>query len=391
MTVHPLRSILFVLVAFACGCATSRTARYDADCYRTLRPVRLQARTRPAVVRVSSGGSSGTGFLLRVRTSKLLVATNYHVVAGGDSGSFTVHLPDGLQVLAQVVKVDPVADLALLELPSSLSVPTLFVNERPPELAQDIMVLGFPGVAHSNFTLTTEVGSVTALDRVVAGRRYIQTNANINPGNSGGPAIDACGGVVGIVVAKMQGTDRTNLLIPTTRLTQLVDRYLLPARAPALAARDTVDDFFQSLTFGEPERASQYLSRGMVSRMQPAFSKVLASATARAERVLQSRPNVTKEQLIQSLRSEERLAFGLALAIENGAMTRQEGLQYFAAWVSAELFRGVESYAVADVDARDALVRVRLEVRDRQRGRKRYVLDLAPEWGEWSIARFEAL
>ncbi len=59
-----------------------------------------------------------------------------------------------------------------------------------------------PGLGGQILDKSVTNGIVSAIEREVDGRRYIQTTAAINPGNSGGPLLDLHGRVVGVVSAK---------------------------------------------------------------------------------------------------------------------------------------------------------------------------------------------
>jgi serine protease Do len=140
---------------------------------------------------------TGTGFVVR---SDGLIATNDHVVAGGQD--ITVTLSDGRTVPAQVVGQDAAADLAVLQVPAEqLPVAPLGVSADL-KVGNQVVAVGDALALPGGPTVTE--GIVSALDRTVQTNdgatleHALQTDAAINPGNSGGPLVDATGHVVGI-------------------------------------------------------------------------------------------------------------------------------------------------------------------------------------------------
>jgi hypothetical protein len=148
------------------------------------------ARSAPAVVRVETGSSTGSGFFVAPDT----VLTNVHVVAG--ASSVTLRKTNGSTVSARVSSSAPDIDVAILK----VSVP-----DRPQAVlpmgsamrirsGQEVITLGSPlGVLQNTVTR----GIVSAV-REIGGVTLIQTDAALNPGNSGGPLMTRDGEVIGI-------------------------------------------------------------------------------------------------------------------------------------------------------------------------------------------------
>src|SRR5439155_19058876 len=130
--------------------------------------------------------------------------------------------------------VDPANDLTLLRARAvGAGVPALAMTSRPIVLGERIAAMGYPYVAgEAEPSLTFEDGTVTNGATELDGKTYIRVNANINPGNSGSPVIDACGRVVGIVVAMHTKTQRTGLIIPVEKLHALVAAEAQPRGTP---------------------------------------------------------------------------------------------------------------------------------------------------------------
>lgn len=167
----------------------------------------------PAVVSVTSVGSatrdvfglgtieapqtSGTGFVI---TSDGLIATNKHVVSGGEK--FTVTTSDGKTYDGKVVAKDPSNDIAFLKIEQSgLPVADLGDSDKV-QVGQWVIAIGN---ALGELQNSVTVGVVSAKERSANATGssdsfygLLQTDAAINPGNSGGPLLTLGGQVVGI-------------------------------------------------------------------------------------------------------------------------------------------------------------------------------------------------
>ena len=176
--------------------------------------INLYKRANPAVVYIAvfadEQGSmiplgSGSGFVVDAEGH---IVTNNHVVELADEVQVT--FADGGVAEAQVLGLDPYADLAVLQVnvsPETL-VPLQLGDSDALQAGQRVIAIGNPfGLAG-----TMTVGIVSALGRTLpsevleGGGRYsnpeiIQTDAAINPGNSGGPLLDSRGNVVGVNTA----------------------------------------------------------------------------------------------------------------------------------------------------------------------------------------------
>ncbi|MHB1414792.1 MAG: S1C family serine protease [Chloroflexota bacterium] len=153
----------------------------------------------PAVVRIRSGDSEGTGFVV---FSAGEVLTAYHVI-GDASARPTVVTHDGLEYRGVVVGASETLDMALLAVPA--------LSAGPLTLAGDVSV-GDAVIAVGYAAGLPGEPSITR--GIVSGKRQItdppltliQTDAPINPGNSGGPLLSEAGEVVGLNVVKLRGS-----------------------------------------------------------------------------------------------------------------------------------------------------------------------------------------
>jgi S1-C subfamily serine protease len=180
-------------------------------------PEEIYKRAAPGVVTVLSvfgdnnsaiGGASagqGSGFVLNKEGE---IVTNGHVVSEGEGSDLTkadqvyVEFADRNRVPAQVLGVDPFADVALLKIdPDGLDVqPIALGDDTTLPVGAPVAAIGSPFSEVQSLT----VGIVSAKDRSVKSltqfkiENSIQTDAAINPGNSGGPLLDSNARVIGI-------------------------------------------------------------------------------------------------------------------------------------------------------------------------------------------------
>lgn len=143
---------------------------------------------------------SGTGF---VWDDRGYIVTNYHVVR--NANRILVSGNDFRKVEAQLVGADPVTDLAVVKITSTIGkLPTLPIGRSSDLMVgQNVYAIGNPFGLDQ--TLTT--GVISGLDRVMRSiigtpiHNVIQTDAAINPGNSGGPLLDSGGRLIGVNTA----------------------------------------------------------------------------------------------------------------------------------------------------------------------------------------------
>jgi serine protease Do len=162
---------------------------------------RHSSRPRYSVRRVES---AGTGFIFDHRG---YVLTNYHVIEDAE-GVASVTLPDGRELNAEVVGMDPRTDLVVLRAKGD-NLPHVTLGESEHLLTGEwAIAIGNPfGTLISDPQPTVSVGVVSANHRRISpsvgeGERLyqdmIQTDAAINPGNSGGPLVNAVGTAIGV-------------------------------------------------------------------------------------------------------------------------------------------------------------------------------------------------
>jgi len=178
-------------------------------------------RVGPAVVKVESGRSGGSGFVF---DSSGRVLTNEHVVRGRAQVQAT--LADGRRLLAGVVGADPRLDIAVLKL-SAKGLPVAELHSGPLKVGQLVVAIGNP----YGLSWTVTAGVVSALGRElpvshgIALRDLIQTDVPINPGNSGGPLVDAQGRVIGITTAIIPFARGVGFAVPVSSVLAALARF----------------------------------------------------------------------------------------------------------------------------------------------------------------------
>lgn len=145
---------------------------------------------KPSVVRISTQGGAGSGFVVH---KDGYVVTNAHVV--DESESARIELPSGQSFRGDVDVAFNDADLALIKIvePTVLSVVPLGDSSQIKD-GTEVFALGFP-LGHALPTTTKGIVSARGL---IKGVENFQIDAAINPGNSGGPLFDMMGKVVGV-------------------------------------------------------------------------------------------------------------------------------------------------------------------------------------------------
>jgi len=138
--------------------------------------------------------SYGSGFILKDN----FIMTNFHVVE--DATEVVVSLSDRREFSAEVIGVDPLSDLAVLEV-SDDDLPTVNVGDSDDLKVGDwVVAIGSP----FSFDFSVTAGIVSAKGRSIQNNNignyvpFLQTDVAINPGNSGGPLFNLDGEVVGI-------------------------------------------------------------------------------------------------------------------------------------------------------------------------------------------------
>ena len=154
-------------------------------------------RTKPAVVYLKGADKSGTGFFV---TDTGVIATNAHL-ARGEESLLTV-LPEGEQLEAKVVYVDPDLDIALIKVDGKNFPHLVLADVATVQQGESVIAVGNPGDAML-FSVTKGIVSAVGKFPNAGPGTWIQTDTPINPGNSGGPLLNGRGEVIGINTQKL--------------------------------------------------------------------------------------------------------------------------------------------------------------------------------------------
>lgn len=141
---------------------------------------------------------TGTGFVISTDGH---IATNYHVVSGGQVIKIRSH--KGEIFPASVVLTDVSNDLAVLRI-ESRKLPALRIS--PSDLVrkgETAITIGFPNVMLQGLDPKVTEGIVSSLAGIKGEPNSFQISVPLQPGNSGGPLLDATGSVIGIVTSKL--------------------------------------------------------------------------------------------------------------------------------------------------------------------------------------------
>ncbi len=138
--------------------------------------------------------SYGSGFILKDN----YIMTNFHVVE--DATEVIVSLSDRREFIAEVIGIDPLSDLAVLEV-NGKDLPSVNIgNSENLKVGDWVVAIGSP----FSFDFSVTAGIVSAKGRSIQNNNignyvpFLQTDVAINPGNSGGPLFNLDGEVVGI-------------------------------------------------------------------------------------------------------------------------------------------------------------------------------------------------
>lgn len=152
------------------------------------------------------------------------IVTNAHLVY--DASEVLISTAEEEMLEAVIVGVDPISDLAVIELQApSMPLPKARLGSSA-ELAvgTEVMAVGYPFAIGKTATR----GIVSAVERVVPlspfswRAPFIQTDAAISPGNSGGPLLNRCGEVIGINTLSTELGQNLNFAVPIDVVNQLV-------------------------------------------------------------------------------------------------------------------------------------------------------------------------
>ncbi len=161
-----------------------------------------------SVVMITNDLGTGSGILV---SSDGYILTNAHVV--GDGTSARVRWSDGLETMAEVVRVARTRDVAIIKTNPRDRTP-LAIKRGAVTPGARVFAIGTP--RERAFQNTVSSGVISA-ERVIDGLRYIQSDVSISAGSSGGALLDESGSVIGITVSHYMNEGQPaglNMFIP---------------------------------------------------------------------------------------------------------------------------------------------------------------------------------
>jgi serine protease Do len=176
--------------------------------------------------RMRPRAATGTGFFY---DSDGYIITNNHVVE--NARRITVHLSDGSEIEAEVVGLDPSADIAVIKIdPAGLNVEAVDLGTSDGlKVGQFAIAIG----SARGQTGSISYGHISGLGReslnlpqTLRFQNFIQTDAAINLGNSGGPLLNIDGEVIGVNVAIVYDANSIGFAIPIDRVKKIVPQLI---------------------------------------------------------------------------------------------------------------------------------------------------------------------
>lgn len=170
------------------------------------RPIHtLASFLQQAEVHIKAPPFSGTGFLFEGHGGQLYVWTAGHVVdhlRSQKDGTFPlveVILHNGAELMAEVVRCDLTADLAVLRLPhAGLNATSLtFEQRRQPQLGEQVFSVGGPFGSQCRGSFS--IGNVSYVGRPTQWGTFLQINMVTIGGQSGSAIVNRSGHVVGVL------------------------------------------------------------------------------------------------------------------------------------------------------------------------------------------------
>jgi serine protease Do len=203
-----MRSAMWACLALAAGASTAvagaevspDAAVLAAQRERVAAIERASAATVAVFDAAGEGGGSGV-----IISSDGFALTNFHVVAPCGP-AMKCGLNDGKLYDAVVVGIDPVGDVALVQLLGRDDFPVAEIGDSDRAQVGDwVFSAGNPFLLAEDYTPSVSYGLLSGVQRyqfpagtLLEYTDCLQTDAAINPGNSGGPLFDAAGRLIGI-------------------------------------------------------------------------------------------------------------------------------------------------------------------------------------------------
>ena len=191
-------------VLFASGVVRAEVRPAEAVLQAEQRRIEAIERASTATVAIFDAAGQGGGSGVIVSPDGFAL-TNFHVTAPCGP-AMKCGLPDGKMYDAVIVGIDPVGDVAVIQLLGRDDFPHARLGDSDQVAVGDwVFVAGNPFLLADDFQPSVSYGMVSGVRRyqypagtLLEYSECIQTDAAINPGNSGGPLFDAEGRLIGV-------------------------------------------------------------------------------------------------------------------------------------------------------------------------------------------------
>jgi len=217
-------SVLLCLAALGAGAQAATCDNSFSEVFESVSPSVVRVFTvsvDPSVLLERVQMVVGTGVVV---DDEGHFVTNAHVVF--EANEIMVSIGDDELLPATVVGMDPLTDLAVLELafPFIDLPPAVLGNSADLRIGDPVMAIGYP----FGMGKTATTGIISALERVVPlspfswRAPFVQTDTAINPGNSGGPLVDSCGEVIAINTLSSEIGQNLSFALPIDLVRELL-------------------------------------------------------------------------------------------------------------------------------------------------------------------------
>ena len=194
-----LFSIAVLAVSTAKAEVDSEVLQAEAERVATI----AKAQEATIAIFTNNGQGGGSGVVISPDGYAL---TNFHVAGSAAAEGLKCGMSNGELYDAVVVGIDPVGDVALIQLFGRTDFPAAVLGDSDQVRSGDwAFVIGNPFLLATDFKPTVTYGIISGVHRyqypagtLLEYADCIQTDASINPGNSGGPLFDSAGRLIGI-------------------------------------------------------------------------------------------------------------------------------------------------------------------------------------------------
>jgi len=156
-----------------------------------------------------------------VSTSGIVLTTAHQVTGVAD---LRVRLRDGKEAALKLLALDEVHELALLQADVEATQPATIGDLSSLSAGAPLISIAAP----RNLAMSAVDGIVSNMERTYRGYRVIQTNLPAEPGSSGGPVFDARGGLVGVIVGRLEEQAWVTLVNPINNAYSLLNAHGVP-------------------------------------------------------------------------------------------------------------------------------------------------------------------